>query len=257
MKATQTKRLVVHIDPERCNGCGECVPSCAEGAIQVIDGKARLVADNLCDGLGACLGHCPQDAIRLEEREAEAFDEAAVHQHLGRLGGHPAAPTHPARGHACPGAATSVPAARPAAAPAPTTDCCPGTGPQPAGAARPGLRNWPVQLHLLNPRAPYFQGASLLVAADCAAYALPGFHQQLAGDRVIAIGCPKLDDAAAYVDKIADILRHNQVRDITVALMEVPCCGGLGRIVQLAQAAAGTKVPVRTVTVTRDGHLQV
>jgi hypothetical protein len=119
----------------------------------------------------------------------------------------------------------------------------------------PGLRNWPVQLHLLHPRAPYFEGASLLVAADCAAFAHPSFHHELAGDRVVAIGCPKLDDAQAYVGKIADILRHNRIKDITVALMEVPCCGGLGRIVQLAQASAGTSVPVRTVTVTRDGRL--
>jgi len=230
-------RLVVHIDPERCNGCGECVPSCAEGAIQIIDGKARLVADNLCDGLGACLGHCPMDAIRLEEREADAFDETAVEKHLA---GSEAASHAPAR-QGCPGLAASMPTAQPAR----------DNGADQVSSS--GLGNWPVQLHLLNPGAPYLAGASLLVAADCVAFAYPDFHQQLPRGRVTAIGCPKLDDAGAYIDKLAEILRRNRIKDITLAVMEVPCCGGLRRIVELAQQAAGTEVPVRTVTITLDG----
>lgn len=227
-------RTVVKIDEDLCNGCGECVPSCAEGAIQIIDGKARLVGDNLCDGLGACLGHCPMGAITLEERSADAFDEHAVEVHLARM---------ERIGGGCPGMRelTLEPQREAAETAAPD--------------AQAGLRNWPVQLHLINPRADYFRGADLLIAADCVAFAYPKFHADLQRGRVVAIGCPKLDDGHAYIDKLADILRTGGVQSLTVARMEVPCCGGLAQIVRLAQQRAGTDVPVAVQVVSSDGKL--
>ncbi len=224
-------RTIVHIDESRCNGCGACVPKCAEGAIRIVDGKARLVGDNLCDGLGACLGHCPVDAITLEQRPADDFDEQAVEAFRDRMARMPAG---------CPGMQATQEAPREGA---------------PREVAAPRLRNWPVQLHLINPRAGYFHGADLLLAADCVAYAYLGFHADLAGERVVAIGCPKLDDARAYVDKVADILRFGNPRSIAVARMEVPCCGGLAQIVRLAQERAGTELPVRVQVVSADGEL--
>ena len=219
----QETRLLVHIDENLCNGCGECVPNCAEGAIQVIDGKARLVGDNLCDGLGACLGHCPLGAITLEERPAAEFDEHAVERHLAhleRIGGG-----------------------------------CPGMRTKPATAAQPGLRNFPVQLHLVNPNAPFFRDADLLIAADCVAFAMPGFHAALVGERTVVIGCPKLDDANAYVAKLAEIFRGARPRSITIARMDVPCCGGLTQIVRFAQQQAGTSLPVDVKIVSGEGRL--
>jgi ferredoxin len=230
---TKKTRLIVHIDENLCNGCGDCVPSCAEGAIQIIDGKARLLADNLCDGLGACLGHCPMDAIRLEERPADEFDHAAVEDHLTTLGrGENAQQAH--RGPACPGMRemTRTPRAQ-----------CPSLVAAPTGT---GLVNWPIQLGLVNPQASYFTNADLLLAADCTAFADPRLYQELQAGRVTLIGCPKLDDAEGYVRKLARILEAHDVRSITVAMMEVPCCSGMARIVQLAQQQAGTQVPVRT-----------
>lgn len=226
-------RLVVHIDEDLCNGCGECVPSCAEGAIQIIDGKARLLADNLCDGLGACLGHCPVDAIRLEERPADAFDEDAVERHLADLG-------HP--GHGCPG--TQETSIRRAACPAFATA---------TAAGEPALGNWPIQLELVNPRASFLKQADVLLAADCTAFAYPGMRDELQAGRVTLIGCPKLDDAGAYVNKLATILQANEPKSLTLAIMEVPCCSGLARIVQLAQQRAATAVPVDTHVISADG----
>ena len=250
-------RVVVHIDEDLCNGCGECVPNCAEGAIQIIDGKARLVGDNLCDGLGACLGHCPLGAITLEERDAAAFDEAAVEQHLGRMaradGGCPGLSTWDLDQVLGPGGAPPGAAATPAVDPrlvAPTNNAA-----TPGAAGGPGLRNFPVQLHLVNPAAACFRDADLLVAADCVAFAMPGFHRQLVGPRTVVIGCPKLDDTDAYVDKLASIFRLGRPRSITVARMEVPCCGGLAQIVRVAQAQAGTTIPTVVTVVDAEGRV--
>lgn len=276
MKKTRT---IVHIDPDLCNGCGECVPSCAEGAIQIIDGKARLVAENLCDGLGACLGHCPMDAIWLEEREADDFDEEKVHEHLQQLGlnhpaGHGAHPAQHETGHghghghghapepavwpACPGSAARDVRAK--AAPPPTRPAgggmCPGAAAQQVTETSQGLTSWPIQLGLVNPAAGFLKGGRLLIAADCTAFALPGFHTKLAGDRVTLIGCPKLDDAGAYVKKLAAIFKNSDIQDVTLAIMEVPCCGGLTQVVRMAQREAGTSVPVTTQVVTIDGEME-
>ncbi|MGE5654171.1 MAG: ATP-binding protein, partial [Bacillota bacterium] len=228
----KSKRPMVKIDENKCNGCGLCIPNCAEGAIQIIDGKARLVADNLCDGLGACLGHCPMNAITVEEREADAFDEAAVH---ARLTGHaepPEASALPASHHAmggCPGSRMLHFNRSAEVASGPTSSM---------QEAHSELTQWPVQLALVPAGAPYFRNADLLVAADCVAYAYANFHQKLLRGKALVIACPKLDDGEAYVEKMADIIRQNDLKSITVAHMEVPCCSGLSRIVKIARTMA-------------------
>ena len=219
----KSRRQIIHIDEELCNGCGLCVPSCAEGAIQIIDGKARLVSETFCDGLGACLGECPQGAITMEEREAATFDEVAVTEHLARV--RPAA--EPPVVHAgCPGAAARM--LQPSAAPSARN-----------GDAVSRLANWPVQLHLVPTQAPYFQGAKLLIAADCVPAALPDFHDRMLDGHILLIGCPKLDDTQTYQAKLARIFADNAIQSIESAYMEVPCCMGLVFLVKQALADSG------------------
>lgn len=248
-------RNIVHIDPERCNGCGQCVTACAEGAIQIVDGKARLVSDVYCDGLGACLGHCPQDAITVEPREAEAFDAAAAPGPQ-----HP--PTTPATNS--PG---QRPVPPPATLPMPSAGGCPGLrlaslkrpSPAPAAAGQPvesRLANWPVQLRLIPPGAPFLQGADLLLVGDCVPFAYADFHRAFLGaGSPVAIACPKLDNAEAHVDKLASILQTAGLRSLRVLVMEVPCCHGLIRIAEAAMARAGVNIPLSTVTVGIHGDI--
>jgi len=261
-------RKIVQIDEAKCDGCGQCIPSCAEGAIALVDGKARLSADVLCDGLGACLGECPRGAITVVERDAAAFDEAAVAAHLaGREGA--GAPTPHARPalHAAPPPAP----ARPRLAVVPDTGAsqgggCPGsrprtlrpapTAPATAGPAQSRLGQWPVQLHLVPVTAPYFQGADLLVAADCVPFAYAGFHDGLLAGRALVVGCPKLDDNAFYAKKLGEILARSDIRSVTVARMEVPCCGGIAMAARQAIAASGKAIPLRDVVVGIDGELR-
>jgi Pyruvate/2-oxoacid:ferredoxin oxidoreductase delta subunit len=233
-------RDVVQIDERLCDGCGDCVPSCAEGAIQIIGGKARLVGDVYCDGLGACLGHCPQGAITVVRREAANFDQAAVDRHLGRLkASHPAPPPMglPVAGGQ---AASSCPGSRVHAfGPAPASG-------EEAVAAPSRLRQWPIQLHLLPPAVPFLQDAELLLAADCVAYAVGGFHQAHLDGRALAIACPKLDSQQdVYVDKLAAMIDLGGIRSIEVMIMEVPCCSGLVRLAEEARARAARTVPLR------------
>jgi Pyruvate/2-oxoacid:ferredoxin oxidoreductase delta subunit len=258
-------RKVVKIDEAKCNGCGACVPSCAEGAIQVIGGKARLVSDVYCDGLGACLGECPQGAITIEEREAAGFDEAQAHEHVARLKQATRPAPAPAPQPGCPGSMART--LRPAAVP--HGGGCPGTlarlreGDAPAEPRESGgccgaeasptpseLANWPLQLHLVPPTAPYLQGADLLFAADCVGFALPDFHARLLRGKQLVIACPKLDDTNAYLEKLTELFQRNGVRSVEVAHMEVPCCFGLRRLVETALAQAGVDVPL---TVTKVG----
>lgn len=233
-------RDVVQIDERLCDGCGDCVPSCAEGAIQIIDGKARLVGDVYCDGLGACLGHCPQGAITVVRREAESFDQEAVDRHLATV--RPPPPPSAAAGLPLVGrhAAVSCPGSRVVA-----------FGPTAAtwgdGQAVPSrLRQWPIQLHLLPPTAPFLQGAELLLAADCVAFAVGGFHQAHLDGRALAIACPKLDSQQEiYVAKLAAMIDLGGIRSLEVMVMEVPCCSGLVRLAEEALARATRTVQLR------------
>jgi Fe-S-cluster-containing hydrogenase component 2 len=247
-------RKIVQIDEAKCNGCGECVPSCAEGAIKIVGGKAKLVADVYCDGLGACLGHCPMGAITVIEREAEAFDEQAVHQNLARQKARTA--PHPAMS-GCPGAAVrslqlNMAPARPMNGHRPPQIK---PGEKNADGSSPALVNWPIQLHLVPPTAPFLRDADVVLGADCAAFATPDFHTQVLQGRPLMIGCPKLDDGQFYVEKLADIITIAGLRSITVVRMEVPCCSGLMRIAQAAKALSGIDVEVNEVVVSIRGQL--
>ncbi len=216
------KRPVVEIDRDACNGCGQCIPNCAEGALRIVDGKAVLDSAVMCDGLGACLGHCPQGAIRIVEREAPAFDQAAVDRHAGSAPG--------PKPRACPGSRVTM--HRPAA---PS---------QPDPQQRSQLTHWPVQLHLVPVNAPFFRDADLLIAASCVPFAYPGFHDTLLQGKSLVIACPKLDRTEPYQEKLTAIFRQNTIRSVTVAVMEVPCCQGLVRLVRQALHDSGKAMPI-------------
>jgi len=241
-----TTRQIIEIDEELCDGCGLCIPSCAEGALQMVEGKAKLVSDSLCDGIGNCLGECPQGAIRVIEREAAEYDEAKVEQHLKqlKLQQEPLEAARPVNG-GCPGAASRMfaPAAEPAAES------------EEGSKLRSRLRNWPVELMLVPEQAPYYDGADLLISADCVPFAEPNFHGELLDGRVLMIACPKLDDAQFYVAKLSRILSQNNIRSVTVAFMEVPCCFGLVHVVKQAIEQAGSGVDGRAVRVGIQGGM--
>ncbi|OIO02798.1 MAG: 4Fe-4S ferredoxin [Desulfovibrionaceae bacterium CG1_02_65_16] len=267
MKAT---RKLITIDEALCNGCGNCVTGCAEGALAVIDGKARLVNEVFCDGLGACLGECPTGALTVVEVEAHDFDPDAVTRHLSSQGR--VVPDHmpdpaslrlrqAAEGAAprgCPG--SQVMRLRQTAAPAPDVLSACRESNTPRGQSGPGLSHWPIQLRLVPPTAPFLQNASLLLAADCVPPACPDFHTRFLPGRVLLLGCPKFDDLEDYVRRLADILRANAIKDITVLRMEVPCCAGMAAIAQRAVAevcaGGGAQTPVHTVVITREGQVQ-
>jgi ferredoxin len=260
-------RKIVRIDEARCDGCGQCIPACAEGAIALVSGKARLSSDVLCDGLGACLGECPQGAITVVEREAEAFDEAAVNANLARAGsaaaGHAAPapaeafrPRLPIFGHGSAPEGSGCPGSRPMTLARRGLSVVPEAPAPAAAAAESRLGQWPVQLHLVPVNAPYFRGADLLVAADCVPFAYPRFHEDLLAGRALVVGCPKLDDLPAYVEKLGRIFAANDVRNVTVVRMEVPCCGGLSLAARRSLAATGKALPVRDVVVGVDGAIR-
>lgn len=281
------KRKIINIDEEKCTGCGQCIPDCPEGALQLIDGKARLVSDLFCDGLGACMGTCPEGAISVIEREAEPYNEKTVMETIARQGGpvirahlehlishgetalynqaieyliennipvpgQQGAGCHPGPAHhgqhpfaACPGSsARSITRERP-------------SGDQRRSAETESeLRQWPVQLKLLNPAAPYFDNADLLISADCVPFAYAGFHEDFLCDKIVIIFCPKLDtDIDGYIAKLADIFSHHKINSITVVHMEVPCCGGVRYVVDEALTQSGNKIPVTEVTITIEGGL--
>lgn len=250
-------REMVKIDEEKCDGCGLCAPSCAEGAIQIIDGKARLVADNLCDGLGACLGECPQGAISIEKREADEFEEQAVAERLkqtGRLSESHDFPHSPsAQGGGCPSTRVQSFGGCPSAQ---LKTIAPSANP-PADVSgqRPSeLRQWPVQLHLVPPTAPFLRDADVLIAADCVPFAYADFHKDLLKDKALLIACPKLDDGQAYIEKLTKMFADGGIRSLTVAIMEVPCCSGLMAIVQRAMQQAGVEIPLESLTIKIDGQ---
>lgn len=239
-------RKIIQIDEEKCDGCGLCIPSCAEGALQIVDGKARLIKDILCDGLGNCLGECPQGAIEMTERKAEPFDETAVEEHLRTL--QPAAEPVPGCAGACAGSAERSLGKRsepkPAAVEVGETD------------PEAELSHWPIQLHLVSPQARFLQGRDLLIAADCVPFAYADFHRKLLAGKSLVIGCPKLDDAGVYLEKLVQIFSQNRVKSVTLAHMEVPCCFGMSRLVRSALEKAGQDIDVTEVVIGVDGAVK-
>lgn len=243
-------RKIIEIDEELCNGCGLCVVDCAEGALKIVDGKAKVVNDVFCDGLGACIGACPEDALKIVERAAPEFDEEAVEVHLASIGrpplaASPATPPQPAQPHGhgggCPGSALRMldPAPK-----APTDDN--------AEAPQSYLSQWPIQLRLLPPSGPLWQDKDVVLLADCVAAAYPDVQRQLIRDKTIVMTCPKLDDAQESIDKLAQIFQ-SPLKSVTVAIMEVPCCGGLARIAQEALQRSGATHELKVTTIGING----
>jgi NAD-dependent dihydropyrimidine dehydrogenase PreA subunit len=275
----KSRRKIISIDEQKCNGCGLCIPNCPEGAIQMIDGKARLISDIFCDGLGACLGHCPEGAITIEERETEAYDESLVMENIIRQG------PNVIRAHiehlkdhgeteflkqamsvlakhgieykenqtmnhqhavpgGCPGSRTIDMSGDP-------------TGEENISGNRPSqLRQWPVQLHLVSPNAPYFRGKDVLLAADCTAFALGDFHKDWLKGRSLAIACPKLDDQQEiYLQKLQSMIEEAKINTLTVLIMEVPCCGGLVHLAKKAAESSSRKIPIKQVVVSLQGAI--
>jgi len=282
------KRTIIKIDEELCNGCGACITGCHEGALQLIDSKARMVSELFCDGLGACIGECPVGAIALEEREAEPYDEIATMQrmvpkgektilaHLKHLKDHgefdllkqgvmwlkqnkvavdfssvhnaPVSSKHDHSGSGCPGSheMSFTPAAAPSFKMAPVVNA----------VSASQLRQWPVQLHLLNPEAGYFQGADVVLAADCVAYSMADFHTRYLAGKILAIACPKLDsNKESYVEKIKSMILLSAINTLTVVIMEVPCCSGLLQLADKAVAESGCKIPLKLVVVGTRGDV--
>lgn len=236
-------RKIIRIDEEKCNGCGACAQACHEGAIGMIDGKARLLREDYCDGLGDCLPACPTGAITFEEREAAAYDHEAVQAHLAqRQGGCPGAASRPLHQEGgCPGQASrSLQRQEEPAAP------------RSGGVSR--LGQWPCQIKLAPVKAPYFQDTKLLIAADCTAYAYANFHEEFMRGKITLVGCPKLD-SVDYSEKLTAILQENEIRSLTVVRMEVPCCGGLEMAVRKALQQSGKMIPWQVVTLSVDGRI--
>ena len=242
----KVNRKIIEIDEENCDGCGNCVIACAEGALQIIDGKAKVISDNLCDGLGACIGDCPQDALKIIEREAEDFDEEAVEKHLEAQkakAGQEAPATMPC---GCP--STQIQSFAP-------VDCKSANVPKTMPRTASALTHWPVQIRLIPPTAPFLKGADLLVVADCVPVAFPSLHRDYLEGKTVMVGCPKLDDAQEYIDKFAEIFKIAGVKSVTTMVMEVPCCSGLPMIVKKGMEAAGMDVPSREVTISTRGEV--
>lgn len=240
------KRQIIRIDEEKCDGCGLCVPACAEGAIEIRGGKARLVAAKYCDGLGACLGECPRGALTIIEADVEAFDMEAAEAHVKTLKPAPP-PEAPAMPCGCPSTLIQLfPAATAGEKP-----------PLPVGGNHPdsALTHWPVQIRLVPPTAPFLKNADLLIAADCTPVAYAGFHQDFLTGKVVLMGCPKFDDVPAYVEKFTQIFRYNALRRITILAMEVPCCQGLPAIVRKALDQSGREIPLEVVVVSLRGKI--
>lgn len=272
------KRKIIKIDEDKCDGCGVCVPECHEGALQVIDGKVRLISDLFCDGLGACIGHCPQDALLIEEREAEPYNETQVMDyivkggpnvikaHLEHLRDHEEfeflkeafvyleakgihnpikdeKPSAPKQHHGCPGSASRVIEKK-------------NIEQDETGSRQSQLTQWPIQLHLVPPTAPYYRNSNLLLAADCVGFSYGDFHKDFMKDKSLAIACPKLDtNKEVYVEKITSMITDAGVKSITVVIMQVPCCGGLVQIAQQAVQASGKDIPMEAVVIGVNGEV--
>ena len=243
----KVKRKIIKIDEDLCTGCGQCVIACAEGAIEIIDGKAKVISDNLCDGLGACLGECPEGALEIIERDAEEFDEVAVEAHLeNRKKEEDKAPQM-----ACGCPSTHIQSFAPK-----TSSCQNANLPADLKGGASELTHWPVQIKLVPPTAPFLKGAHLLVAADCVSVAYPSFHQDLLKGKVVMMGCPKFDGADEYVDKFTDVFTTADIKKITCAIMEVPCCSAMKTIVRKALERSGKTIPLEFIVIGARGEIK-
>ena len=231
-------RNIVKIDEEKCNGCGQCVDACTEGAIEIVDGKAKLVSEVYCDGLGACIGHCPQDAITIEHRQADEFDEQATKAHLAEKKS-----PQQRSDFVCPGMM-----AKELRKQGDNNDSI-------AREVSSQLSQWPVQLKLVSPQRPYFANSDLLLVADCVPFAMGDFHNRFLKNHSIVVGCPKLDDSQFYIEKLAEIIRINELNSLTVIHMEVPCCSGLTHIAKEAIASSGVKLSFKDITIDLRGNV--
>lgn len=245
------KRKILRIDEERCNGCGKCITTCAEGAIELVNGKANLISESYCDGLGACIGHCPQDALIIEEREAPAFDEDAVNIHLKKMVRKSVVASHQDHQHNL-HRATGCPSAKVIQREVPTTQFENSDGYNPQSM----LSQWPIQLTLVPPDAPFLEDADLLLAADCTPFAYARFHQDFLKEKALLIACPKLDDADFYIERLTEMFSESKIKSITIVHMEVPCCFGLNHIVEEALAASKKEIPVKEITIGIDGEIR-
>ena len=260
-------RDIIEIDEALCDGCGECISACAEGALEIVDGKARLKGEILCDGAGACIGHCPTGALKVIKRESEAYDEVAVQQHLGTAPQNVASvsrtPAGPilttagagggmGHGHGCPGSALRQFGPRPAASSAiePAADNSAALRERPSRLAQ-----WPVQLMLIPPHAPFLQDANLLITADCVPFAFADFHDRFLRERALLVGCPKLDDLQHYLEKLTAIFRQNHLHAVEVVKMEVPCCSGIAQAAVMARREAGSSFPMTITTIGVQGEI--
>jgi ferredoxin len=242
----KVKRKIIQIDENKCDGCGLCVPACAEGAIQIIDGKAKLVAEKYCDGLGACLGECPRDALTIVECEAEEFDMISVEQHV-KSGETARIQETPTMACGCPSALIQSFES--------LTLCQKANEPAQQTCSVSALSHWPVQIRLVPPTAPFLKGADLLVAADCTPVAYPRFHDDFLKGKIVLMGCPKFDDGEVYANKFAQIFHEADVKSVTVLVMEVPCCQGLPGIILKGMDRAGKKIPLEKVVIGRNGEV--
>ncbi len=236
-------RKIIEIDEELCDGCGQCIPSCAEGALQIIDGKARVVADKFCDGLGACLGECPTGALNVVEREADEFDEEAVEKHLKETDKNK---QEPVVACGCPSSqiqSFGIPDLRQDA------------GKPASSGEMSALSHWPVKIRLVPADAPFLKGADILVLADCVPVAFPTLHKDFLKGKAVMIGCPKFDDIQEYINKFAEIFKKAEVKSITTVVMEVPCCSGLPAIVKKGMEAANKNIPVKQVVISARGEI--
>jgi NAD-dependent dihydropyrimidine dehydrogenase PreA subunit len=241
----KTLRKIIEIDEELCDGCGQCIPSCAEGALQIVAGKAQVIADKLCDGLGACLGECPTGALKVIEREADEFDEEAVEEHLAEK------ETAQEKEHmACGCPSTQIQTFVPIES-HPEAQIPPETG----TAGESALSHWPVQIRLIPPKAPFLKGADLLVLADCAAVAYSRLQSDFINKKVVMMGCPKFDGAEEYIEKFAEIFKIAGIKSITTVYMEVPCCSGLPMIVKKGLEASGQTIPMSDIVISTRGKI--
>ena len=241
-------RKIIEINEELCDGCGQCVPSCAEGAIEIIDGKAKLVKDIYCDGLGACMGDCPQGALTLIEREAEEFDEKAVHKFLEKKQKEDKEEA---------GKKTTLPCGCPSTTlqTFPAANSCEAANKPTALHGNSALTHWPVQIRLIPPEAQFLKGANLLIVADCVSIAYATLHENFIPGKIVMMGCPKFDDAQSYIEKFAEIFAVAAIKSVTVLIMEVPCCSGMPMIVQKGMEKAGITIPIEQVVISTKGEI--